>query len=250
MSKMLKSNRDFAVQMIGATVNPVYNVSSNHPTDGTGIGFNFTPRTFYLYFIDMDNNKPRVRHYFYPNGDDTINTSDVTHFPPLSLDDLKNKAQDIINDALNANPLNTHLMDDRNFLNVQWRKISYICLVVDIPGWKFATEDDPNNQHPVLMMDPHGKYSGNTAFFDGNPMEFSDPRLPAVPPAGDTLQGFYVVNHMTKNLNGDLLSPNQVQKFGFNICFSVPYFDPQGTEQMICIFDPGGENLGPPVGPP
>jgi len=224
-----------------------HNPSNPHPINGTGPGFRYTPKTFYLYYVDMSNNLPRVRHFFYPGGNDTI---DTTALPDLSVTDLKSRVQEIVNDMFSPNPQNTHLMSARNFNNVQWRKISYACFIVDIPSWKFVVENDHNNEHPMVMSDRAGSYTGNTCFFDGALMNFTDPRLNTQPPIPDTLRGFYAINHMTRNLNGDLLADGAVQDFGFNICFSVPYYNPVGTEEIICVFDPGGENIGPPVGPP
>jgi hypothetical protein len=196
----------------------------------------------------MDNNLPRVRHFFYPGGNDMIDTSNL---PDLTTADLEVEIQNIVDDILSAAPLNTHLMSSRNFIDVKWRKISYTCFVVDIPKWKFVIEDDPTNTHPMVMSDNNGAYKGNTCFFDGALMNFTDPRQATQPPIPGTLRGFYAINHMTKNLNGDLLTdPGNPQRFGFNICFSVPYSNQLNGEEMICIFDPGGENIGPPVGPP
>ena len=226
-----------------------HNPSNPHP-DLPDPAFSHVPRTFYLYYIDMHNDLPRVRHFFYPDGNDSIDTTDIMKFPALSTTDLKSKIQDIVNDILSTTPKNKHIMLERNFNNVKWKKISYTCFIVDIPSWKFVVEDGVKNAHPMVMSDGSGASTGNTCFFDGALMNFTDPRLTMQPPIPDTLRGFYAINHMTKNLNGDLLTAGAVQDFGFNICFSVPYFNPVGSEEIICVFDPGGENIGPPVGPP
>jgi len=246
MSKLMPRSDISQLTMKLPKIDPSHNPSNPHPTVPPP-GFTYAPKSFYLYYIDMDNNLPRVRHFFYPGGDDTIDTSPL---PDLSKNDFEIKVQEIVDDLFSPAPQNTHLMSSRNFVNVRWRKISYTCFIVDIPKWNFVIEDDPTNTHPMVMSDSNGAYKGNTCFFDGALMNFTDPRQ-AQPQIPGTLRGFYAINHMTKNLNGDLLTdPRYPQHFGFNICFSVPYSNQLNGEEMICIFDPGGENIGPPVGPP
>lgn len=126
-----------------------------------------------------------------------------------------------------------------------WDRLCYLAFVIDHPNWSFCDlESSPALPPAVFRRYIGGKPTGkNMSFFDGAVVPVST--------GGEERKLFYCINHF-RNKEGkwppkpDRATFRESFKYDLYTKFS---FGP-GFPEAILIFDPGGDNNGPPVPPP
>jgi|TARA_R100001244_G_scaffold6593_19_gene8092 hypothetical protein len=125
-----------------------------------------------------------------------------------------------------------------------WNRLCYLAFVIDHPKWSFCDlEDDPKLPpavfHRCIGSQPTGK---NMSFFDG--------AVETISVGGKDRTLFYCINHW-RNKHGKwppkLDRPNFKESYKYDL---YTKFDFGAQAPVILIFDPGGDNNGPPVPPP
>ena len=124
---------------------------------------------------------------------------------------------------------------------IPFRERSFLAFCFDHDGWEFPTDRGPgedSTELPAIYFSDGAGLSKNHSFFDGRTAQLTiDGKVRPV---------FYMVNHSKKANGGDLTdTDNDLIKF--NIVVKVPMSG--SSERLTVIFDPGGNNLGPPKDP-
>lgn len=117
-----------------------------------------------------------------------------------------------------------------------WRKKSYIVIMVDEEGWKFANPAIKFKRDRADRRDP--PYLENHTFYHAKHDTVK------IHPKNETEREreiFYFINHMLQSAtdDSDIFGPRQ--HFCFELCPTLPRFESMTAD---------GTNLGPPVPPP
>ena len=199
------------------------------------------PRSIYFYYVRINTTGDLyVRHYFYPGGghNDPQNPTNPADWPEIRNDDqvLVPIVQDLVANA-RVNGTKYPLVGSE-FLDIRWRRKSYVILFIDEGNWSVHTGSSGN---PAVLFITTGGGTPNHSFFDGRNLDIPMPE-------GDVRSAFSCINHMKRNDAGDDLLATDDQFFQFKIFFDVKFAS--GARALTVIFDPDGNNSGPPIGPP
>jgi hypothetical protein len=199
------------------------------------------PCSIYFYYVRINTSgELYVRHYFNRPGNhkDPHNPVDPAAWPAIPNDDaaLAPILQDMIDNARKGG--GRYPLVGSDFLGIEWYRKSYIALFIDEANWVMHRGSSGN---PALLFITTGGGTPNHSFFDGR-------NLDILMPEGDLRSAFLCINHMKKNAAGDDLAPGDNQLFQFKMFFDVNFA--AGGRPLIVVFDPDGNNLGPPIGPP
>lgn len=185
-------------------------------------GFTDKPHCMYYYYLGFRDSKlPDVRHYYHDNGTNPI---EYLETPTLI-------------EKLTANALRRDGIPPpvgNGFLNLIWRRKSYLAFVMDSEMFQFIRER-------ALHFEEKDNGTPNHSFFDGGDYSFLAPL-----PGGGAKQmtAFYCINHMKSDEAGTDIPDGVSQPFSFSLIFSV------GNLPGPWTYDPGGINTGPAVAPP
>jgi len=220
--------------------------SIDDPRLGTP-GFYKIPCSIYFYYVRINSNgRVFVTHHFYPGGDpnDENNPLNPADWPAIDRDPnrltpiLEMLAQDARPSGTNAYKIGS------GFQNIEWRRKSYIAFFIDEANWTLHPQDGV-----TFITAPKDGVPGtpNHTFFDALylPLTMRIGRGPAM----DQRSAVVFINHMKADDAGnDLTEHDPPQLFHFQMVFDVAIEG--GANQMTVIFDPDGNNMGPPIGPP
>jgi hypothetical protein len=209
--------------------------------------YNYRICVIRFYYFKIENGKLIARHYYYsqPVGSGWTNyrheiiSPTGQHIQPSrdiadALRELLENAQKPL-DQQNPQPIG-------DVKSIDFRERSFMAFCFDHEGWTFPLDPRLGTNPPIpsVFFTDGGSLTPNHNFFDG--------RTTTVGSGASARPIFYMVNHAKKSYNGADLDATDRQQVKFNIVVDVPLY-PQGTDKLTVIFDPGGNNLGPP-GPP
>ena len=199
------------------------------------------PCSIYFYYVRINTTGDLyVRHYFYPSGNhkDANNPGDPAAWPAIPNTDaaLLPILQDMVANARAGG--GKYPLVGSDFLGIEWYRKSYIAMFIDEANWSVHKGSSGN---PAILFITTGGGTPNHSFFDGRNVDIPMPQ-------GDTRSAFVCINHMKKNAAGDDLLAGDNQFFQFKMFFDVKFTS--GGKPLTVIFDPDGNNLGPPIGPP
>lgn len=209
------------------------------------------PRSIYFYYVRVNSNgRVFVTHHFYPGGDpnDEHNPGKPTDWSAIDRDSSKlTPILEML--AHDARPSGAHVFPPigSGFQNIEWRRKSYIAFFIDEANWTLHPKDGVN-----FITDSKGGAPGtpNHTFFDSLylplTMQITHPRPGG--PTTDQRSALVFINHMKADAAGNDLQAGDKQLFRFQMVFDVAI---EGSPyRMMVIFDPDGNNLGPPLPPP
>jgi len=204
------------------------------------------PCCLYFYYMKVtENGGLDVRHYFYPGGDHSARDNPST---PNGWDPIPNNnialapiLRKLIDNA--RQPLGQDTAYPRigtGFSAIEWFRKSYVALFIDEENW--ALHSDSNGRAALLFVTNDSRNpTPNHSFFDGR-----DVIIPM--PGGPPLSAYTCINHMKRDIYGEDLRTGDDQLYVFKLYFDVKFTT--GEPPMTVIFDPDGNNLGPPLPPP
>ena len=223
-------------------------------------GYTDVPCCIYFYYVRINTNgRLFVTHHFYPSGnpDDTSNPANPTDWHAIARDtQLLTPILEML--AEDARPTGAKRFPaiGTDFQNVLWRRKSYIAIFIDEASWKLR----PNDGVRFLTSKNGVPGTPNHSFFDALALPLTMPIRKPEPggPYFDQRSALVFINHMKGDDSGrdigrdsagnPLPPPAEEQLFHFEIAFEVLFQN--GTKGMEVIFDPDGNNMGPPIGPP
>jgi hypothetical protein len=136
-------------------------------------------------------------------------------------------------------------------MNLQWASISYVVVVIDSSAWNIAVRSN-GGASVEFEEDLATGVLGNHSFFDAwvEPIDT---------PSFAQRDAVIFINHSKRDVAGTELGVGlpkgqvEKQKFKFNLFCDVT--TTSGEEEwtdgkIVVMLDPGGENTGPPIGPP
>lgn len=207
--------------------------------------YDYVPRSIYFYYVRIDEDGlVRVDHYFYYERDPKYPNDPIKKWKKISHRRVPSIIRKLAkNGRLMPRRLRRPRMDhDHNFENVKWNRKSYIAIFFDEAYWQFHRRD---NGKPSVAFDPIGG-EPNYSFFDAKDIRFRMKNQQSGKWTWRT--AIYFVNHMKRNSQGDDLVWGDTRKYKFDMYLAVAFADTY-KEAMTVIFDPGGENQGPPEKP-
>ena len=126
-----------------------------------------------------------------------------------------------------------------------WDRLCYLAFVIDHPNWTFCDPDSSPELPPAVFR----RYVGNQP--TGKNMSFFDGAVQPISIGGEERKLFYCINHF-RNKDGKWPPkpdrPNFRESFKYDLYTKFDFG--AGFPEAILIFDPGGDNNGPPVPPP
>jgi len=217
-----------------------------------GLPYNFpdhqaTPRSLYFYYFRLNSNGGLVvRHYFYPGGDHTAKNNPLH---PNDWADIPNTKEELVPilQKLIANARaegDVYPLIGNDFLEIRWYRKSYIALFIDEANWSLHKVADTGQPAVLFITEPKGGKKGtpNHTFFDGMDLDIPMDQ-------GPDRSAFVCINHMKMDPDGtDLNYAGSPEYYQFKMFFRVKFTC--GGEPITVIFDPDGNNLGPPIPPP
>lgn len=134
-----------------------------------------------------------------------------------------------------------------NFKNSgkHWDRVSYLAFLIDHPKWSFCELNPTNDNFPKLppavfhRLTKNGNHKKNKTFFDG--------QVETIEVNGESRSLFFCVNHLRDQYKKRPLKIHHEQ-FKFDLYTQFNFGDE--FKPAILIFDPGGDNQGPPMPPP
>ena len=210
--------------------------------------FHDVPCCIYFYYVRVNSNgRVSVTHHFYPGGD-----PDDPNIPPNHADwpsiarDPSNLTPILEMLAADARASGAHIFEPigSGFQDIQWRRKSYIAFFIDEANWTLHPKDGIN-----FVTDSKGGEPGtpNHTFYDSLYLPLT--MLINGGPATDQRSAVVFINHMKADVAGNDLSGNDPpQLFHFQMVLDVGIEN--SADRMIVIFDPDGNNMGPPLPPP
>ncbi len=223
---------------------PVYKGDSIRSTrygDSNYPKFQELPKCIYFYYCRInDDGRLAVDHY-------------KPYFKPdktgIKADELKNIIKAL---AYNGRPSTTNknppLDQNTNFQNLVWNHKSYIVIFMDEEYWKLASQND--GLDAVYFRETQSgptQYRQNKTFYDAIDLEL---KLKKSGGQGstDVRTAVCFINHMKDDQGDDLAEDPYSYKF--DIFFRAEFSNPIAGERLTIIFDPTGDNQGPPLPPP
>jgi hypothetical protein len=221
---------------------PDYPVSERRLGDPQFPNHQRAPCSIYFYYVRINTTGDLyVRHYFYPGGnhEDVNNPADPATWPAIPNDDqvIIPILQDLVANA-RANGARFPLVD-ADFQNIRWHRKSYVVLFIDEENWTMHRGSTGN---PAFLFITTGGGTPNHSFFDGRNVDIP------MPQGASARSAFLCINHMKRDAAGNDLLPGDDQFFQFKVFFDVKFTS--GSRALTVIFDPDGNNLGPPIPPP
>lgn len=126
-----------------------------------------------------------------------------------------------------------------------WDRLCYLAFVIDHPNWSFCDLKGSPELPPAVFR----RYIGDKP--TGKNMSFFDGAVEPISIGGEERKLFYCINHF-RNKDGKWPPkpdrPTFRESFKYDL-YTKFNFGP-GVPEAILIFDPGGDNNGPPVPPP
>lgn len=201
--------------------------------------FQYVPRCIYFFYLRLNNDGClKVEHYFYVEGP----ADDPSQWKKIPYDDVEGILYEL---ALNARPSGNRYgrLSLKNFEKVKFRRKSYVAFFLDEGNWAFHKRAD--RRSAMIFNSIKAGVKDNFSFFDAKDFQFPMPRSDG---HTDLRTGIFMINHMKKNAQGDDLEGPDPVKFAFDMFFDVRFAEPT-KEKLVVIFDPGGDNQGPPQQP-
>ena len=207
------------------------------------------PCCIYFYYLQVSpNGGLDVRHYFYPGGvhSSPDNPAPSEVWPPIPN---TNAALGPIVLKLIENARKPAGQDDAypqigtGFSGIEWFRKSYVVMFMDEEHWALHRHSATGRAALLFVTDlQDGRTpTPNHSFFDGK-------NLTIPVPGGAPLSAFACINHMKRDVDGYDLRSTDDQLYVFKLYFDVKFTT--GEPPMTVIFDPDGNNLGPPLPPP
>jgi hypothetical protein len=215
--------------------------------------FRDIPCCIYFYYVRLNSNgRVFVTHHFYPGGDpnDEHNPPAGTNWPAIARDPAQlTPILEML--AHDARPLGTNTYKTgEGFENIVWRRKAYIAFFIDETSWTVTPREGVQ-----FVTQPKNGVPGtpNHSFFDALylplTMRISNPRPGG--PTTDQRSAMVCINHMKADDAGnDLTANDPAQLYHFLMAFDVAIENSQSGAKMTVIFDPDGNNMGPPISPP
>ena len=136
-----------------------------------------------------------------------------------------------------AEPFGGNFRNNSDGATRHWDRVSYLAFLIDHPNWSFC--DGSNGEPLPAVFGLRGNASGNHCFFDGAVTDIGN---------GPTKRSlFYCINHL-RDIGGK--RPPRPLHETFKYDLNTKFEFGNGFDPVILIFDPGGDNQGPPVPPP
>jgi hypothetical protein len=242
-TQFVDQQQEFAA-LTGETNWDIYQHRLTEPDPSKYPEYRKTPCSMYFYYVRVDWDGGLVAdHYFYANGDE----ADPSTWQPILFD--RQGLTDIVTKlARNARPsggyLNPPRLSENHFKGIKWRYKSYIAIFLDEALWSFRKQGSGDAAVTFVVDEGTKKGTPNHSFFDG-----IDLSIRPSGPTGDERSAIVFVNHMKGDDSGRDLGDKENQHFIFKMIFDVKFSTGQDAP-MIVIFDPGGDNEGPPLPPP
>lgn len=122
-----------------------------------------------------------------------------------------------------------------------WDRLCYLAFVIDHPNWSFCDLGSHPELPPAVFgrIKSDGSIGKNSCFFDGAVVPISV--------RGEQRKLFYCINHF-RDKDGKRPSKPKDELFKYDLYTKFDFG--AGFPEAILIFDPGGDNNGPPVPPP
>lgn len=209
-------------------------------------GFNADIRCIYFTYIGLDAQKRFViEHYFYPGGDQDLNSSTWPEIPyptdTRSSSDLKTH---ITNLAINARgPKNNPPKYKDNFKELVWKRRGYFVLYFDEDCWDLVKNKSRSGaRRGAVMFYPtkSGKtMTPNHSFYDAKDFDIT------LPNEANTRTAVVFINWLKDETGADL---NGKEPYEFGVFVNVEVAG-GGDPPITLIVDPGGTNQGPPLEP-
>jgi hypothetical protein len=206
-------------------------------------GYQLTPHCIYLFYMRINpDGKLKVDHYYYKGDDNKIE-------PEYLGDLIKQMAKSA---EYNGTRDERFELVGSDFENISFNRISYVVFFLDEPHWKFMKN---KSDQPLIKFKKKKlgrKFSGNYSFTDACSYEI-DMANPAADGESATPEKIRtaasLINHMRRK-DGELIGKFEVKKYSFDIWTRVEFSSKAGGSGLTVIFDPGGDNEGPPGPPP
>jgi len=221
--------------------------------------FRQTPSYIYLYVIGFSEGRLTVKQQLYYEEDPSGEPENRVVIPHDQVGDRIDSIMGLSGNSISAH---AHLEEfGENFANnnytsgnVQrstkhWDRLSYLAFVIDHSQWKFCTEKE-DGLLPAIFYHKNGlgKVGGNHTIFDG--------KVDTIGRTGNSRSLFYCVNHLrTKLPQGSPAGrrpkpPSRLREEEFKYDLRTKFDFGPNYPNAILIFDPGGDNQGPPQPPP
>lgn len=186
---------------------------------------------YYFRYTWSNNNTPIQDAYYFDNNG------------PIDAARLREIAKELTENARKpAADQNPRELPLTHYYGSKWNRVSYVILVVDDPEWDIAHSASTGSA-AIVFFERDGSLP-NHSFYDGDvftirPLDYFSQQPTEVTAAT-------MINYMVDE-NGVELPPGVSEHFRFKMACAVPS-EPPGMYGID--IDPGGENEGPPIGPP
>jgi|TARA_R110002049_G_scaffold76888_1_gene197175 hypothetical protein len=161
--------------------------------------------------------------------------------PRIEHKDVPSVVQGLLNGSVaSRNPAND-LGANFKHEGHHWDRLCYIAFVIDHPNWSFCDLTSNPDLPPAVFrrIKNNRPTETNTCFFDGAVVPISV--------GGEERKLFYCINHF-RDKDGKRPSKPKHEQFKYDLYTKFDFG--AGFPEAILIFDPGGDNNGPPVPPP
>lgn len=124
-----------------------------------------------------------------------------------------------------------------------WDRVSYLAFIIDHDNWNFSDPSNGDSLPPAVFRFARGNGNDgkNHTFHDGRVLDIDISENGTV----RRRSMFYCINHHRLHNGGRPDRPHQ-EGFKYDLCTKFRF---DGTNELVLIFDPGGDNQGPPIGP-
>ncbi len=204
------------------------------------------PHCIYFYYMQVTpDGGLDVRHYFYPapGHDDPNKPVNPADWPaiPNTTAALTPILRNLIDNARKPPGQDTaYPRIGTGFNGIEWYRKSYVASFIDEENWELH-QDSTGREAMLFVTDDPRNPTPNHSFFDGRNIN-----IPV--PGGRPLSTYVCINHMKRDVDGENLRTGEDQLYAFKLFFDVKFTT--GEPPMTVIFDPDGNNLGPPIAPP
>ncbi|WP_417620981.1 hypothetical protein [Parasphingorhabdus sp.] len=204
--------------------------------------FKERPAYVYLYRIVFGGDGQwGVEHMLHYEGSQSVKPEDR---PRINHGDVPNIVQGLLDRTLPSRNPSNDLGANFKHEGKHWNRLCYLAFVIDHPNWSFCDLDSSPQLPPAVFR----RYIGNKP--TGKNMSFFDGAVVPILVGGEERKLFYCINHFR---NKDGKWPPMPDRPHFKESFKYDLytkFDFGSGNPAILIFDPGGDNKGPPVPPP
>lgn len=221
------------VEQISRSGNSAQSIYDKRLGDSSYPNHQYVPHCIYFFYIRINENGAlKVDHYFFVKGP----LEDPEQWEEIPYGDVEDILRDLARRARPSGVKDPVPLPDHNFENIAINRRSYIAFFLDEANWAFHKQVSGK-----FAMSYNEQKAGvqNHSFFDAKDFEFDMP---------DSRTGVFLVNHMKADADGNFLAVGESAKFNFDMYFDVNFADPT-DQRLTIIFDPGGENQGPPEKP-